>query len=825
MAQQRKKKEADDIYVQDFLPIKNIRNGIIETKNHKFVKLIEIIPINFNLYNEDEKDSVIQSFFGLLKTSPSKIQIKCITQKTDTEKFVSSLKKDLICETNPRTKELSKSYIELIRRIGQTVSISRRFFVAFQYEKSSRFIDSDPAEIRRKINNDLASLQEGFNQCGNAIVVTKNEDAAVGEIFYNLLNKKSCNTESFQSRVLKICKDYMASRGLVFGKDHVPNIPISNYIAPRGIDFSADSNYYIMDGMYYMPFVIKSDSYPIKVRSGWGGDLTNLGENIDIDFFFQRQSADKVLDSIVNHGARMSVSLTSKNRKSDDLAASIQSGEYIKQKLSSICNEDAYHLQTMITVCADTYEHLIIKAEETIDNLRKDGFRVRKLPYQTDKAMLSSLPLAQIDPQIEKISYQDITTSGLASMYPFTSFELSDEDGIMLGINRKNCSMCFINNFDTKKYKNANMVIMGATGSGKTFTMSCMAMRYRMIGIPCWIIAPVKGEEYAPACHAIGGEYVKISPDSPSCINILEIRPYSNRTEMILNKGEYQQGSFLAKKIQQLNTFFSLLVSDITDEEAQIMEEQCILLYNSFGITNDNKTLYNKNGTVVKMPIIGDLYNQIKDIEPVQRIKIDLARFVTGSAQSFNQQTNVDLDNKYVVFDITDLQDKLKTLGMFIVLDAIWDKTKADRSQKKAIFIDEMWVLMGSKGNRYSATFIEEIYKTIRGYGGAAIGATQDIVDYFALNDGEYGKAILNACKTKIIMGLESSEADVVSRYMSLTKYEKNEISKFERGEGLLTSNNCKVEIKIIPTEAERRFIATERSKISQIVKEEQHKY
>ena len=205
-----------------------------------------------------------------------------------------------------------------------------------------------------------------------------------------------------------------------------------------------------------------------------------------------------------------------------------------------------------------------------------------------------------------------------------------------------------------------------------------------------------------------------------------------------------------------------------------------------------------------------------------QRIAAIVSRFVTGSAQSFNQHTNVDLSNKYIVLDLSELKGKLLPVGMMIALDYVWDQVKADRTKKKAIMIDEIWQLVGASSNKQAAEFCLTIFKTIRGFGGAAISATQDLSDFFGLEDGRYGRAIINNSKNKIILNLEPDEAKYVQDVLKLTKTEMRSITRFERGEALVYSNNNKVPVLIKASKEEQQMITTDRAELEAILRERQ---
>ena len=254
--------------------------------------------------------------------------------------------------------------------------------------------------------------------------------------------------------------------------------------------------------------------------------------------------------------------------------------------------------------------------------------------------------------------------------------------------------------FNSAVYRNANIAIVGTSGAGKTFTMQLMALRMRRKGIQVFIIAPLKGHEFLRACKNIGGEFIQISPASKNCINIMEIRKTDKSADEIIDGGHIEK-SELAKKIQSLHIFFSLLIPDMTHEEKQLLDEALVKTYALKGITHDNKTLADKAdlNKYKEMPVLGDLYNILISNASTERLGHILNRLVHGSAGTFNQQTNVNLDNKYTVFDISELSGDLLPVGMFTVLDYVWDKAKEDRTAEKAIYVDEMWQLIGSGGN------------------------------------------------------------------------------------------------------------------------------
>lgn len=603
---------------------------------------------------------------------------------------------------------------------------------------------------------------------------------------------------------------------------------MAHFIAPRGIDLT-HRNYIIMDGLYYSFLYIKGNGYPNKVRAGWMSSLINAGEGIDVDVFLKRENRSKTIDKVAQRIRLNRTKLKSMQDTSTDyeeLAGSIQAGYFIKQGIANY-NEDLFYMSVFVTVSARTYEELMWRKQQMTDMLKSMDMYVSDCSFQQEDALRTVMPFLQISPKLEKKSKRNVLTSGAASTYMFTSFEMSDDTGVLLGINRHNNSLCIVDLFDTKKNKNANLNLLGTSGAGKTFTMQLLALRMRMRGIQCYIIAPIKGHEFRRACNRIGGQFIKIAPGSPHCINIMEIRHTISPEMELIDELDYSEmDSLLAQKIQQLMIFFSLLIPDMTNEEEQMLDEALIRTYGKFGITHDNDSVYaDRNAVPPKMktmPILGDLHEELQKNEMTKRIAVIVSRFVTGSAQSFNQQTNVDLSNKYIVLDLSELKGKLLPVGMMIALDYVWDKIKSDRTKKKAIMIDEIWQLIGAGSNRMAAEFCLEIFKVIRGFGGAAISATQDLSDFFGLEDGRYGRAIINNSKNKIILNLEPDEAEFVRDTLKLTKTEIRSITRFERGEALICSNNSKVPVIIKASKEEQEMITTDRAELEAILKERQ---
>lgn len=815
-------------FVQDYLPIKDLKNGIIETADGRYIKILEVDPINFTLRSDEEQFNIISSFASWLKISPMRLQFKSITRKADSDRHIAMVRKELEQEGNPQCREMGEDYIKLIKDVGSREALTRRFFLIFQYEAVGRNENGDYAKIYGMLQTAEQNARAYFSQCGNSIVQPKDPDEATAEILYMFFNRRSCVDEPFASRVDRVVIDTMAARKKVIGVDPVPHIRMAHFLAPRGIDLT-HRNYIIMDGLYYSFLYIRANGFPNRVRAGWMSSLINAGEGIDVDVHLRRENRSKTIDKVAQRIRLNRTKLKGMQDTSTDyeeLANSIQAGYFIKSGIANY-NEDLFYMSVFVTVSAKSYEELMWRKQQMTDLLKSMDMYVSDCSFQQEAALQSVMPFLKIHPQLEKKAQRNVLTSGAASTYMFTSFEMSDDTGVLLGVNRHNNSLCVVDLFNTKMHKNANLNLLGTSGAGKTFTMQLLALRMRMRGIQCFILAPIKGHEFRRACNKIGGEFIKIAAGSPHCINVMEIRHTISPEMELIDEVDYaEMDSMLARKIQQLMTFFGLLVPDMSNEEEQMLDEALIKTYADFGITHDNASVYEDMEAsppkMKKMPILGDLHKHLQENPMTARLAAIVSRFVTGSAQSFNQETNVNLDNKYIVLDLSELKGKLLPVGMFIALDYVWDRIKSDRTKRKAIFIDEIWQLICANSNRMAAEFCLEIFKVIRGFGGAAVSATQDLSDFFSLEDGRYGRAIINNSKNKIILNLEPDEAEHVQETLKLTRTEVRAITQFERGEALISSNNNKVPVVIKASQIEKEMITTDRAELEAILRERQ---
>ena len=422
---------------------------------------------------------------------------------------------------------------------------------------------------------------------------------------------------------------------------------------------------------------------------------------------------------------------------------------------------------------------------------------------------MSTLPIMENSQDIKEVSKRNILTSGLVSTYPFVSSSIFDEEGVFIGINRYNNSLVFIDRYNTKRYKNANMCIFGTSGAGKSFYTKLLVLRNRILGIEQYIIDPDR--EYDILANYLEGALIKLGPNSNTYINVFDIRKESL---------EENEKGYLATKIGRLIGFFNLIFGKIKEEEKAVLEEKIIECYNKKNITFDDKSLYkkviknNEEKIIFKensdMPILEDFYNILSEDKNTENFRIKLIPFIKGSLKFFNHTTNIKLENKLIVGDVYELGEENLKYGMYLFTELFWDKIKLNRKEKKAIYLDEIWRLIGVTSNKEVASFIYKIFKTIRKYGGSAVAITQDVSDLFSLENGTYGRSILNNSSIKTFFSLEEENIKILAEYTNLSEKEKIEIKSLKKGEALMFVGDEHILTKIEADKYEKKIIIGE---------------
>ena len=579
---------------------------------------------------------------------------------------------------------------------------------------------------------------------------------------------------------------------------------IKDKIAPAYINLK-NPKYIEIDNLYYAGLIVinyyrEQEELILKT-------LIESNINMNISMFYEKQDQYQTIKDLTYHIGNVVVDINSNNQNRQDIDLAVYTyndAKYIRKEMQ-VNNEDMYYLYIYIVIYADTTKELEYYLNKIEGIMQSRGLMTKRANFRQEQVFKSCLPIMENNIDVKKSARRNILTSGLLSTYPFISTSIFDENGIYIGKNIYNNALIFIDRYNTEKYKNANMCVFGTSGSGKSFFTKLLILRYRLLGIEQYVIDPER--EYSNIALQLDGLQIKIGPASKTYVNIMDIREES------LEDGE---NGYLATKISKLIGFFNLIFGELNEEEKAILEEKLIETYKlkdidfcdeSLYIYNSEKIISKKFKTSKEMPLLEDLYNVFKKDIRTKKFQIKLIPFVKGSLNFFNKHTNIELNNKLIIADVYELgEDNLK-YGMYLFTDLFWDKIKINRKNKKAIYLDEIWRLIGVTSNKEVASFIYKIFKTIRKYGGSGVAITQDISDLFSLENGTYGKSILNNSSIKNFFSLEEENIKILSDYIYLSEKEKIEIKSLRRGEALMLVGDEHILTKIESSEKERNII------------------
>ena len=832
--------------LQGSLPIADINLGIIHTRAGRMVGLFEVLPMNFFLQSPAERERIVSGFAAWLRIAPSHLQILCLSQPVDVEQYTRRMEDYLEQEADPQCRACIADNIRQVQSMVQDGAFTTRFFIAYQYEPDMAFGAEEDQQKYEALYQVAANAKGYLARCGLTVVEPNFIDNQMVEMIYGMLCKNTSRNIRLPVGFRVMLKQYFGAAAVQISDTPAEEQPaadaddtdgtakknkkharkkkkragkaektgptgVMDLICPASADFSG-RDYIEMDGIYHAYLYIAGYGYRTLMRGGWLASLAGLGDGISLSTTLYRRPREKILPKVSNS----TMWSRSRMRDVDDtradyeqLDSAIYAGQYIKSQMNR-ANEDYYDIYTLIEVTADAAELLETRVAEVERFCASQDMVCKRCDYEEEQAFHSFLPVVSVAPEIARKARRNALLSGVAGSFPFYSMELCEQSGILIGRDRRNRSVCMLDIFDNDRYSNSNMIVLGMSGSGKTYLLQLIAMRYRQQGKQVFLVAPYKGYEYRAACEAIGGLYIKLAPSSTDCINFMEIRRTSLDADAELDRTETRGDSLLADKISQLHLYFSLLRRSLTEEDMSRLDVELSRLYRKFGITRNNESLLTKDGRPKRQPTPTDLYNLLMEQDETRPLASILSRFVSGSAAGLGKATNIDMTNKYIVLDISEIGKDLLAFGTLLAADICLDYCRKSRSERKIIILDEIWSLIGAGSNAEAATFVQELFKTVRSYGAAAIGASQDLEDFFALENGKYGKALLNNARIKFALMTEPEEAALIQQHYHLTDEEMQMHADFTRGQALLCAGRNRLGVDIIASRREHDLITTD---------------
>ncbi len=555
---------------------------------------------------------------------------------------------------------------------------------------------------------------------------------------------------------------------------------VKDIVAP--IDMEVDFKTVQMGDFFYRTFFISG--YPRFVGPNWLSPLINFEHSLRISTFYYPVDSKVILEKLKKKIGEIEATLYTQmeERKVVDPSLKVKLTD-AQQLQDSIAEgtEKFFHFGMYITIYAKNKELLEKYSKNLVSTLAAISVVAKPATLLQEQGLISTQPLG-----LDKIYItRNMDTTSLATTFPFVTSELTMDHGIMYGINQHNNSLVI---FDRFELENANMVVFAKSGAGKSYAVKLESVRSLMLGAEVIIIDPER--EYEDLARAVDGAYISFSQDKGNKMNPFELSGVTNN----------QDEDELRMKMLTLQGFFKVLFEGLNNVESSILDRALILSYREKGITFDPSTQKNHP------PLLEDLYKVLKGMaEPeAHDMARRLEKYIIGSgAGIFNQASNFEIDNPFTVFSIRDLQDELKPLAMYLMLDFIWTKIRKDQ-KKRLLVVDEAWYMMQSED---SAKFMYSIAKRARKYYLGLTTITQDVADFLG---NEMGKAIISNSSIQLLMKQSPSSVDTLQERFNLSEGEKNYLLSCDKGQGLFFAGSNHVAIQVVSSQAEHELITTD---------------
>jgi conjugal transfer ATP-binding protein TraC len=555
-------------------------------------------------------------------------------------------------------------------------------------------------------------------------------------------------------------------------------VSIQDIIAPEAIE--VDFAYLKIGSVYSQTLFVAG--YPRFVAANWLSPLINFNHSLDISMHIYPVDGKTVMDDLRRKITEMEAEIQSDLQRGRianiDTQVKLEDARALQEQLAKGA-ERFYEFGLYITITAPDLETLMTVSKQVQSTLGALLIISKRASLQMEQGFKTTLPQGS---DFLKIT-RNMDTTSLATTFPFTSSELTAEQGIMYGINEHNDSLVI---FDRFSLENANMVVFAKSGAGKSYAVKLECLRSLMFDAEVIIIDP-EGE-YTDMTKAVDGEYVEFSFSSP-----LKINPFD--LSQIYDPEENELGL----KIISLHSLLKIMIGDVTAEEEAVLDRALVAAYQAKGITPDPATQNREP------PLMEDLYKSLIGMESPAALNLSsrLEKFIKGSFRGiFDKQSNLDINNKFTVFGIKEMEDALRPIAMFIILDFIWTRIKKNL-KKRLLVVDEAWYLMKYPD---SANFLFSMAKRARKYFLGVTTITQDVEDFL---NTDQGKAIVTNSSLQFLMKQSAVAADAICKTFYLSEGEKRLLMSAEIGEGLFFAGQNHVALRVVASQEEHDLITT----------------
>ena len=566
---------------------------------------------------------------------------------------------------------------------------------------------------------------------------------------------------------------------------------LRDLIAPSSLEIH--SSYFRLGTKYGRTLYVYG--YPRQIYTGWLSSLINIDEVIDVSMFVYPVDSQIILNNLRKKVTQLEASMSINNEKGrtrdPGLEAALQDAEELRDQIQ-VGAEKFFRYGLYVSLYADSLDELSFVQNKIETLFGQQSIMSKVASSQQEQGMNSTIPQMTDQLQIRR----NMNTGAISTSFPFTSADLTDGKGVLYGINMHNNGLVI---FDRFSLENANMVVFAKSGAGKSFSVKLEALRSMMIGSDVLIIDPEN--EYQKLSDAVGGSYIRLSLNSDTRINPFDLPRVidSDDADDALRANLVTLHSLLRLMLGGTQvTAAGQAMSALTPAEEADLDQGLIDTYARAGITSDPLTHRSTP------PVIGDLYDTLLHMGGTgPALAQRLRKYTTGTfAGIFSQQSNIDINNHMVVFNIRDLEDELRPVAMYIVLSHIWNITRTDQ-RKRMLIVDEAWQLMKYDD---SANFLFSLAKRARKYSLGLTTITQDVEDFMG---SKMGRAIVANSSMQLLLKQSTSAVDVLSDVFKLTEEEKKRLANFPVGQGLFFAGENHVHIQIFASQTETGLIST----------------
>lgn len=797
---------------QDEIAFEWVKDGLIYTKDHRYVSIIEVLPLNFDKKTKKARVFSAIEFGNIFKAQPLKLQIKIMNDIVDINSLIKNINENTKDITDPVARKAIRAYIQFAKMQADSMAMGTRYFIIFEHEGEA---SSTITEVVQWMYERRKLITDNLEKAGNIVIKKYGSelDDHLKDILYYFYNRTSSFKEARQSRHNRISAD-IANYNSKVKKEQRRKHYTEDDIAPKGLQF-VNNKYVFQDGYYYGWLGLKTQTYPRNVELGWFNHFSQ-GPAVDIDVHF-----NLIPKSLVEIGLKgykkfkkTEARYNARKNKEEQYAsntADLNNANNVSFALKN--HENLYNMSIIITLRADTALQLGQYMRQYQDIFKSSwNVKFEESDLCVEDYYLMTTPLLYFTKPWKRI-HHNILSNQIASIYPFTNYQFYDPNGIIFGQNKLTTSLMVIDIFNSGIFNNANMLIAGIAGSGKTFFLNLLLERYYFNGAHVYSIIPKKGDQWQQLCDLTGGEYYKMQPGQTAVINIMAIKPEQKLdTSKLSENVNWNQTSLLSKKINSIVTWLKLLTRDvkITDKQETQIKNTLVELYKSFGINNNNASIWEsvKDRKLKYMPMIGDMYNAFASDPALTFLTEYLEEFVTGEYKNFNSQTTINENSRLIAFDCNEdiIGEKMLPAVLYMIYDWTYSSIKDPSVKKGIIAFDECWTLLR---NVYSAAQIDECVRIIRGYSGSLILASQQVKDFYKL--GEVGEDIIDNCAIKIL--LKNGNLEQVKNILRISSYDCDTIAGYSKGDAMFITLDDKIELSVKPSKYEYQMLKDDTSK------------